>query len=186
MRVYFRKKAHDYPKRAGDCYLAWYNQGKICILKKKPVFVCQKQHLMIQAINQISLKLWPEQSQKFKKDMAEYAKRYKVTYPGLRKRGISAYSIFLKIIHGLIKRFSLHEIGESHLNHTLKAMLMGLSVYKCILSNLLKRVNRMYCLNHKTDGESEQPSCYKMLRNFKRVKLYHFEINDRLKYINTG
>ncbi len=148
MRVFFKKKVHDYPKMSGDYYLAWYNQGKICILKKKPVFVCKAQHVKIKTVNRISQRLWAELSHKFKNDMALYARQYKITYPGLRKRGISAYSIFLKITHGLIRRFSLEALSESLLTDTLKDLLYGLSVHRCVQIKLLNRVPGVYQLNH--------------------------------------
>jgi len=153
MRVYFNKKVHDYPKRAGDCYLAWYNQGNICILKKKPLFVCQSQHLKIQTINQISLKLWAEQSQRFKKDMAEYAKRYKKKYPGLRKRGISAYSAFLMVVHALIRRFHIQYENHENAINIMSTLIKTLSVKKAIRLRLIKPVSDAYQLNQSAGND---------------------------------
>jgi len=186
MRVFFKKKVHDYPKQAGDCYLAWYNQGKNCILKKKPVFVCKAQHIKIQVINQISVKLWTEQGHKFKRDMAEYARQYKLTYPGLRKRGVSAYSIFLKITHALIKRFSLAFLEESLLTDTLRVLLKGLSVYKCVLIKLLNKVPGIYRFNHKTEEVFCQNFCIKKSYFLKNDSLNHFQQVVLPDFCNTG
>jgi len=155
MKVFWNKKVHDFPKRSGDACLAWYNQGQVCILRKRPIFNWKAQHLKIKEINLICLTLWSEQSDGFKRDMKKYAKLFKTTYPGLRKRGVSAYSIFLILIHALIKRFSLNDISSDLLRSVLRKLLDSLSVFKAIQIRLLKRVPNAYRLNYKSQNKED-------------------------------
>ncbi len=144
MKVKLKQKKHDYPKKAGELSLAWYAGGRICISRRKTDRHLQKQNLSIIQINAISKMLWNDIAPCFKKDLAQYALRYKKEYPTLRKRGVSSYAVFLILIHALIKRFSLKTDNPEYCSYVLKCLLEELSVKKAVIMKLL-RVVSAYC-----------------------------------------
>jgi len=148
MKVQFKQKALDYPKKSGDLNLAWYAGGRICIVRKKTERALQKQNLSIIQINAITKAVWETLNPSFKQDLARYAVRYKKEYPTLRKRGVSAYAVFLILIHALIKRFSLNTDNDLQCIKTLITILANLSIYQAIRLKLLKRVRACYQLNN--------------------------------------
>jgi len=148
MKVFFKQKKHDYPKKVGDLSLAWYAGGNVCIVRRKADRLLQKQNLSIIQINQITRMIWEKLAHPFKKDLAKYAHLYKKQYPGLRKRGISSYAVFLMISHSLVRRFSLNISDSAYCSDLLIAFLKNMTVKKAIDLRLLKKVNRYYCLNH--------------------------------------
>ncbi len=174
MKVFFKKPTHDFPKKAGELNLAWYNHGKVCIVRKLKEYHLQTQNIKIQEINTITKKLWENLSCSFKKDLALYAKAYKKRYPGLRKRGISSYSIMLQIVHALIKRFLLQQSNRVLLYDILSDIVGHLSVYKAVKLRLLRKVLGVYHLNHTALIESEN---IKTL--FPKLKKFNFKLLDQ-------
>jgi len=154
MKVIFKQKTHDYPKRSGELNLAWYTGGRICIVRKKTDRTLQKQNLSIIQINVITKSLWETLNPGFKRDLARYAVRFKKEYPALRKRGISAYSVFLILIHALIKRFSLNTEKMVNCVNALSQLLSSISIYKAIRLKLIKKVRTCYQLNKLNGDES--------------------------------
>jgi len=148
MKVIMKENQHDFPKKIGDLSLAWYRQGRICISRKQNHRSLQKQNISLIQINQITKTLWQTLHPHFKKDMALYALQYKKKYPGLRKRGISSYAVFLMIIHALIKRFSIAYENQDIGLAILKNLISVLSVKKAVQLKLLKIVRDYYQLNH--------------------------------------
>lgn len=147
MKVVFKQKQHDYPKRVGDLNLAWYAGGQICIARKKTERSRQKQNESIIRINAICKGLWDGLDLHFKQDLSRYAFMYKQEYPSLRKRGVSSYAVFLMIIHALIKRFSLRTDDQENCMKLLKTLLGNMSVYKAVQYRLIKVVSKSYQLN---------------------------------------
>ena len=147
MKVIIKQKTHDYPKKAGDLNLAWYAGGRICIVRKKTERTLQKQNLSIIQINAITKSLWATLLPAFKRDLAKYAMRYKNEYPALRKRGVSAYSVFLIFIHALIKRFSLNFENPEICTEIIINIMENMTVKKAIILRLLKKVRYYYRLN---------------------------------------
>ncbi|HOD55236.1 MAG TPA: hypothetical protein PKJ08_11965 [Candidatus Cloacimonadota bacterium] len=142
MKVKFKQNKHDYPKKAGDLSLAWYAGGSICISRRKTERILQKQNMSIIQINAICKMVWIDLTPGFKKDLAQYALKYKKEYPTLRKRGVSSYAVFLILIHALIKRFSLKTDDPGSCADVLKYLLELLSVKKVW--------NETLCYNHIT------------------------------------
>ncbi len=147
MRVNFKNNHHDYPKHINDTHFAWYNQGKICILRRLKAYQLQTQNYKIIEINRITHTIWQDLSHEFKLDLALYAQKYKQKYPGLRKRGISSYAVFLMITHALIKRFGIERINQSLCIEKIKVLLINLTVYDAVRIRLLKPVYKAYQLN---------------------------------------
>jgi len=147
MKVYFKQKKHDFPKKLEGMSLSWYNQGRICIAKRKACPELQKQNINLIKINRVSKSIWTILSPGLKKDMAKYSQKYREKYPVLRKRGISSYSAFLMIIHALVKRFYLQGETETALQRKLMALTEKLTVYACVCLHLLKKVDGAYRLN---------------------------------------
>ncbi|MBP7563267.1 MAG: hypothetical protein KA886_05705 [Candidatus Cloacimonetes bacterium] len=147
MKVIIKQKTHDYPKKAGDLNLAWYAGGRICIVRKKTERAIQKQNLSIIQINAITKSLWATLLPAFKQDLARYAIQYKKEYPALRKRGVSAYSVFLIFIHALIKRFSLNFDNREICTEIIIHIMENMTVKKAITLRLLKKVRYYYKLN---------------------------------------
>lgn len=161
MKVFFKKKKHDYPKRAGDLALAWYAGGNVCIVRKKVKRELQKQNLSIIQINAISRMVWDGLTPPYKKDLAQYALLYKKEYPGLRKRGISSYAVFLMITHALIRRFSFNIENTVLCAELLKRLLADMSVKKAVELKILKRVSMYYQLNQNSLYHLKQEKCKK-------------------------
>jgi len=148
MRVLFKQNIHhDYPKKLEEMSLAWYNQGRICICRKKTEHIIQKQNLYIGQMNIIIRQIWLELPNSYRKDLKEYAAAYKKRYPALRKRGNNAYSSFLMICHGLIKKYALSEEESDFVYHDLKCLLSVSSVLELIRKGLLRPVKYAYRLN---------------------------------------
>ncbi len=147
MRVYFSDRVKDFPKKAGDLHLAWYQNGRICISRVLKNHHMQPQNFNIIQVNQITRAVWDRLSEPFKKDLAEYAKRYKTEYPSLRKRGVSAYSVFLMVIHGLIRRFSIKTADTEKCVVLFEQFLLKMSVLKLIEIRIFKSVRKNYQLN---------------------------------------
>jgi len=91
--------------------------------------------------------LWATLLPAFKRDLAKYAMRYKNEYPALRKRGVSAYSVFLIFIHALIKRFSLNFENPEICTEIIINIMENMTVKKAIILRLLKKVRYYYRLN---------------------------------------
>nr|HPM01370.1 hypothetical protein [Candidatus Cloacimonadota bacterium] len=136
MRIYFSEKLTGYPKKAGDLHLAWYQNGKICISRNLKKQQMQTQNFNIIKVNQITKTLWDTLNRSFRKDLALYADQYKKTYPGLRKRGISAYSAFLMVIHALIRRFSINIEDHANAIAIFESLLDQINVYQLIQLNI--------------------------------------------------
>jgi len=172
MKVYFQHHQHDYPKQAGDIRLAWYQGGRVCVMRNyHKNHQIQKQNIQISRINAVCKALWENILPAFKKDISLYATLYKRTYPGLRKRGISSYSVMLMLVHALIRRFQLSNRDSEHLVNVIESMLQGRSLYDLIQMKLLKSVPGAYRLNYclendnNSDGlfrktDAKQMSCY--------------------------
>jgi len=156
MKVIMKDKQHDFPKKIGDLNLAWYQQGRICVSRKKNPRSLQKQNMSIIQINQITKALWESLHPHFKKDLAFYALQYKKDYPGLRKRGISSYAVFLIIVHALIKRFSIAYENQDDCLAILQKLISPLSVKKAVEIRLLKPVMGYYQLNHRAIRYSQE------------------------------
>ncbi len=152
MKVMMKDKQHDFPKKIGDMNLAWYQQGLICVSRKQTPRTLQKQNMSIIQINQITKALWQTLNPHFKKDLALYALQYKKDYPGLRKRGISSYAVFLMIVHALIKRFSIAYENQNDCLAILQKLISPLSVKKAVEIWLLKVVRDYYQLNHQAEA----------------------------------
>jgi len=152
MRIYFSEKPKDLPKKWGDLNLAWYQNGNVCISRKKIEHKTQLQNINIIKINQICKRLWNTLDPQFKRDMGRYAVQYKKEYPALRKRGVSAYSVFLIVIYGLIRRFYLRTEELEKCISMFEQLLQNISVFKLIRIKILKPVTRGYRLNHKNWG----------------------------------
>ncbi len=149
MRVYFNQNyQHDYPKRTGGMNLAWYRQGQICIFRKKTPHKMQTQNLYIREINLVVHTLWLDLSLKSKRELQTYVLQYKKRYPSLRKRGNNAYSIFLMICHGLIRKYQLNYLTQNKLTDQLRVMFESLSIYKLVLQGVLRVVKNAYRLNN--------------------------------------
>jgi hypothetical protein len=152
MRIYFSEMPKDLPKKWGDLNLAWYQNGKICISRVLKDHQIQAQNFNIIQVNQITRAVWDRLCNPFKKDLAEYAKCYKTEYPTLRKRGISAYSVFLMVMHGLIKRFSIMTTDAEKCIVIFDQLLLKMSVLKLIRIKILKAVRKNYRLNQENWG----------------------------------
>ncbi|HPM01097.1 MAG: hypothetical protein KA886_11105 [Candidatus Cloacimonetes bacterium] len=149
MKVFFSKIMKDYPKKAGDMHLAWYNQGQICVSRKKSQPKIQKQNIQIHIINHICKSIWEKLLPACKREMATYANLYKKTYPGLRKRGISCYSVLLMITHSLIKHFAFHTESLEGCTEFFLQWISAHSIYQMIQMKMIKRVRYAYRLNYK-------------------------------------
>ncbi len=149
MKVYFSHHQQDYPKNIGDIRLAWYQNGQICVMRNhyKPHQI-QKQNILISRINAVCKVVWVNTLSAFKKDISLYATLYKRTYPGLRKRGISSYSIMLMLVHALIRRFQLSDRDSESLIKIIEGLLKDKSLYDLIQLKLLKFVPGAYRLNY--------------------------------------
>jgi len=153
--VNMKDKQHDFPKKIGDMNLAWYQQGRICVSRKQTPRTLQKQNMSIIQINQMTKALWQTLHPHFKKDLAFYALQYKKDYPGLRKRGISSYAVFLMIVNALIKRFSIAYENQKKCMIIIETLLSTLSVRRSVQLRLLKPVKACYklihCAGHSSD-----------------------------------
>jgi len=147
MRIYFSEKVRDFPKKAGDLHLAWYQNGRICISRNLKRHQMQAQNFHIIQVNQITKAVWETLNLNFRRDLARYASQYKKTYPGLRKRGISAYSAFLMVIHALVRRFGIDMSQQESAIAILDKLLDQIYVYKLIRLKILKVVRYAYRLN---------------------------------------
>ena len=174
MKVFFSGKSHDFPKKIVDLSLAWYNQGKICISRKPVERQIQKQNIHIREVNQIVRKLWNEITPKAKRDMALYAKAYKVKKVMLRKRGISAYGVMLMIVHALIKRFSLE--GDS-LYAVLKTLLVDMSIKNAVKLGLLIKVSNIHQMNHRL---TEELKYFQVAQRQDNTMALHFMITNEI------
>ncbi len=148
MRVYFSDKNFDFPKKINDLRVAWYSEGKICISRNYKKKEMQAQNYRIIKMNKLIKDLYSSLHPQFKKDMSQYAHLYKKRYPHLRKRGMSAYAVFLMISYALIRRFGLKDHAIEQLRVLLSEILKNLSVADCIRVKLLKVVKCYYVLNH--------------------------------------
>lgn len=146
MRVYFSDTNFDFPKKINDLRVAWYNQGKICIARNYKKQKLQAQNYQIIRINSIVKCLYQELSISFKRDLKIYASRYKKRFPLLRKRGISSYGIFLKIIYKIIQRFSLQEYDSEQCIKILRELIQPISIKEAIALKLLEKVYQYYQL----------------------------------------
>ncbi len=152
MKIIFSKKQKDYPKKTGDLHLAWYNHGRICISRKKSQPVIQKQNIRIQVINSLCKNLWDKLLPANKKEMALYARMYKATYPGLRKRGISSYSVLLMMTHSLLNCYRFDTENPALCAEQLLQWISIHSLYQMIQMKFLKRVRYAYRLNYQVDN----------------------------------
>ncbi len=155
MRVFFSEKVKDFPKKAGDLHLAWYQNGNICISRVLKQHKIQTQNFNIIQVNQITRAVWEGLSSSFKRDMAEYARLYKRDYPTLRKRGVSAYSVFLMVIHGIIKRFTLVTDNIDKCISLFEKLLHKMSVLKLIRIRILRPVSMCHRLNLENWGTGD-------------------------------
>jgi len=87
--------------------------------------------------------------------MAEYARLYKRDYPTLRKRGVSAYSVFLMVIHGIIKRFTLVTDNIDKCISLFEKLLHKMSVLKLIRIRILRPVSMCHRLNLENWGTGD-------------------------------
>ena len=178
MRVYFnQKRQHDYPKRAGEMSLAWYQKGQICIYRKKVPHEMQAQNLYIREINQVVHGLWQELRLRSKRDLQAYAFQYKKRYPSLRKRGNNAYSIFLMICHSLIRIFQLNQYSQTGLTERLKDILESVSIYKLVLQGILKVVIHAYRFNHALLAGGKQAEIEDFITGLFRNKKFSMDCN---------
>ncbi len=148
MRIYFTESVKDFPKKAGDLHLAWYQNGRVCISRALKSHQMQTQNFNIIKVNQITKAVWDKLDLSFKKDLARYAEHYKKAYPNLRKRGISAYSAFLMVIHVLIRRFAIDTSHHANTIVLFERLLDQVTVYKLIQLRILKKVKTAYRLRH--------------------------------------
>jgi hypothetical protein len=147
MKVILNQKIkHDYPKKINDLNLAWYNQGKCCVSRRKCEHQIQSQNIYIREMNSVIHCLWGEIDGSAKRDLKKYSVAYKLRYPTLRKRGNNTYSVFLMICHALIKYYHLKELSSDYLYLYLKDLLNDYSVYQMIQKGILKPVKNAYQL----------------------------------------
>ncbi|HOD54306.1 MAG TPA: hypothetical protein PKJ08_07255, partial [Candidatus Cloacimonadota bacterium] len=178
MRVYFdQKRQNDYPKRAGEMNLAWYNQGQICIYRKKTHHEMQAQNIYIRDINQMVHGLWQELSLRSKRELQAYALQYKKRYPSLRKRGNNAYSVFLMICHSLIRKYQLNQLSQAVLTEQLKQLLASMSIYKLVLQGILKVVIHAYRFNHALLAGGKQAEIEDFITGLFRNKKFSMDCN---------
>jgi hypothetical protein len=178
MRIYFSEKPKDLPKKWGDLHLAWYQNGRVCISRVLKAHQMQSQNFNIIQVNQITRAVWDRLCNPFKKDLTEYAKRYKTEYPSLRKRGISAYSVFLMVIHGLIRRFSIMTTDAKKCISLFEQLLQNISVFKLIRIKILKPVSMGYRLNHNNWGFG---LCCKQFDN----RLQKCDVNQAVLFVSS-
>jgi hypothetical protein len=126
--------------------LAWYRQGQVCILRKTVKHEIQEQNLFIKDMNQVIHTLWNELSASVKSELQKYAILYKKRYPSLRKRGNNAYSIFLMICHGLIRKFQLNSLSKIVLTSHLRVILSKMSIHLLVMQGVIKAVKYAYQL----------------------------------------
>jgi len=158
----------DFPKKINDLQLNWYQQGRICIAKNRKKPALQAQNIQIKRINQIVRQLWNELTTGFKKDLSAYAHAYKQYYPSLRKRGVSSYSCFLILIHGLIKRFGLKDKPDDLMVIILCELMTQLSIYKAVRINLLKKVPFVYQLNQEAVINGNSTKSLSIIQKYER------------------
>ncbi|MBP7564328.1 MAG: hypothetical protein KA886_11130 [Candidatus Cloacimonetes bacterium] len=150
MKIHFSEKKTDYPKKCGDFQLAWYNQGQICISRKKQHPKIQKQNIHIKIMNRICKNVWFNLMPAQKREMSLYAVLFKKTWPGLRKRGISSYSVLLMIVYRLIHRYQFNTENQEACSSLLLQWISRHSLYQMIQIKILKKVNDAYLLNYRT------------------------------------
>jgi len=177
MRVYFdQKRQNDYPKRAGEMNLAWYNQGQICIYRKKTHHEMQAQNIYIRDINQMVHGLWQELSLRSKRDLQAYALQYKKRYPSLRKRGNNAYSVFLMICHSLIRKYQLSQMSQTLMTEQLRQLLTSMSIYKLVMQGILKVVKFAYQFNNILLAGSIKISAYDLVESRSLVVQHEYYV----------
>lgn len=147
MRVYFSETKFDFPKRINDLRVAWFRDGRICISRNYKKREMQVQNYRIIQMNGMIKMLYSELSMGFKKDMGRYAQLYKIRYPHLRKRGMSAYAVFLMVVYSLVRRFGLTDRSVDELKEILSRLILGLCVAECVRMKLLAVVKGYYTLN---------------------------------------
>ncbi len=147
MRVYFSETKFDFPKKINDLRVAWFREGRICISRNYKKKEMQKQNYRIIQMNAMIKVLYGEMSSGFKKDMGRYAQLYKCRYPHLRKRGMSAYAVFLMLVYALVRRFGLGNRSADEMKEILFSLIKNLSVAECIRMKLLAVVKGYYVLN---------------------------------------
>jgi hypothetical protein len=148
MRVYFSETKFDFPKKINDLRVAWFREGRICISRNYKKKEMQTQNYRIIQMNAMIKVLYGELSIGFRKDMGRYAQLYKIRYPHLRKRGMSAYAVFLMVVYALVRRFGLSERSVDEMKVILSSLIMNLSVAECVRLKLLAVVKGYYALNH--------------------------------------
>jgi len=147
MKVYFAKNSHDYPKKHGDVRLSWYQNGNICILKRKAQPTLQVQNIRLKLVNSVCKEIWKNLSLSFKKDLYRYSIEYRKVSFVLRKRGISAYSVLLMIVNALIKRFCLNTESYELLLLQVNSLMHHMTIYLFVKKRLIKAVKNAYRLN---------------------------------------
>ncbi|HOD54555.1 MAG TPA: hypothetical protein PKJ08_08525 [Candidatus Cloacimonadota bacterium] len=165
MKIHFSEKKTDYPKKCGDLQLAWYNHGQICISRKKQQPKIQKQNIHIKTMNRICKNVWSNLLPAQKRDMSLYAVLFKKTWPGLRKRGISSYSVLLMIVFHLIHRYQFNTGNQEACSLQLLHWISRHSLYQMIQIKILKKVDDAYLLNYSTDDCNENLYRYERQSN---------------------
>ncbi len=149
MRVYFSETNFDFPKKINDLRVAWFREGRICISRNYKKKEMQEQNFRIIQMNAMIKVLYVELNTGFKKDMGRYAQLYKMRYPHLRKRGMSAYAVFLMVVYALVRRFGLGDRSLDEMKEILSGMILRLSVAECVRLKLLAVVKGYYALNRR-------------------------------------
>ncbi len=148
MRVYFSETNFDFPKKINDLRVAWFREGRICISRNYKKKEMQVQNYRIIQMNAMIKMLYGELSAGFKKDMGRYTQMYKIRYPHLRKRGMSAYSVFLMLVYAIVHRFGLNDRSVDEMKEILSSLIKNLSVAECVRLKLLAVVKGYYILNY--------------------------------------
>ncbi|MBP7563224.1 MAG: hypothetical protein KA886_05485 [Candidatus Cloacimonetes bacterium] len=102
-----------FPKRMDQYIMCYYRcQGDYQVILRRPVKrEMQAQNQAIKTNHSCLLQLWAGVSLRIKQLFAVYADKYRKIKLDLRRRGISAFSIFIRLMYRLSKRFQI-EIGE--------------------------------------------------------------------------
>ena len=102
-----------FPKRMDQYIMCYYRcRGEYQVILRRPVKrEMQAQNYAIKTNHTCLLQLWAGVSLRIKQLFTVYADRYRKINLNLRRRGISAFSIFIRLMYRLSKRFQI-EIGE--------------------------------------------------------------------------
>ncbi len=148
MRVFFKPGSTLYPKggKRDDVVYCYHNDGMFCFTRKYYIVPEMPQHVKIKSMQNISLQIWNSLPLRFKNDIKQYADQYKGEYPHIRRKFISSYSIFLKIIHKIDSLYHISDKKSFTPDDYLKNF-GSFSIADYIRMNFLPKVKNFNCLN---------------------------------------